>query len=78
MINITVNDAVKKIRFLAMTPKNFVSGPMLSRLLTDTEKFAIIGKLNDSSLFALPDGFSQQTERSKSMFMQGIRNIILI
>ncbi|KAF2883943.1 hypothetical protein ILUMI_22235 [Ignelater luminosus] len=55
-----LREALKKIRFLAMTPQQFAEGPALSNLLTQSEKFGIFMNISSPACFIpMPQGFSR-------------------
>lgn len=56
---IAIRDAVKKIRFLTLTPQQFAEGPARTNLLTQSEAFAILMNISTSnSVYPMPEGFS--------------------
>ncbi|CAG9807428.1 unnamed protein product [Chironomus riparius] len=56
---IAVRDAVKKIRFLTLTPQQFAEGPARSNLLSQSEAFAILMNISTpNSVYPMPEGFS--------------------
>lgn len=58
----TIRDAIKRIRFLTLTPQQFAEGPGKSTLLSESEKFAILMNICSSSAATpMPDGFSTST-----------------
>lgn len=58
----TVRDALKKIRFLTLSPQQFAEGPASSNLLTQSEKFAILMNISSPSIdIPMPEGFSTST-----------------
>ncbi|XP_060517199.1 BTB/POZ domain-containing protein 1-like [Cylas formicarius] len=62
----TLQDAIKKIRFLTLTPQQFAEGPGKSTLLSESEKFAILMNIcSPSAAVPYPEGFSKQTEPRK-------------
>ncbi|KAF2883944.1 hypothetical protein ILUMI_22236 [Ignelater luminosus] len=61
-----LREALQKIRFLIMTPKEFAEGPALSDLLTKFEKFDILMNISSpASTVAMPSGFSTSTTSRK-------------
>ncbi|KAM8707728.1 hypothetical protein ACLKA7_014805 [Drosophila subpalustris] len=64
---IILQEAVKKIRFLSMTPKEFAEGPARSKLLTPVDSLAILIMLNSPTLddSNLPVGFSVSRDSRK-------------
>jgi hypothetical protein len=55
----TIRDAVKKIRFLTLTPQQFAEGPARTNLLSQAEAFAILMNISTpNSIFGMPDGFT--------------------
>lgn len=63
-------DAIKKIRFLTLSPQQFADGPGRSNLLSQTEAFAILMNVSSpSSSYPLPDGFtSSRSMRNENKF----------
>lgn len=61
----SLTEVVKKIRFMAMKPKDFALKPLLSNLLTAEQKNAIIGKLllPQDTFHTFPVGFSLKDKR---------------
>ncbi|XP_059613997.1 BTB/POZ domain-containing protein 6-B-like [Phlebotomus argentipes] len=58
-----IREALKRIRFLTLTPQQFAEGPGRSCLLTQTEAFAILMNISSpNSVCTMPEGFS--TSRS--------------
>lgn len=60
----TFRDALKKIRFLLMTPKQFAENVPRTNLLSTTESFAILMNIASSSkdIHPMPSGFSTSSE----------------
>lgn len=58
----TFRDALKKIRFLLMTPKQFAENVPRTNLLSTTESFAILMNISSNDIHPMPDGFSTSTE----------------
>ena len=58
----TFRDALKKIRFLLMTPKQFAENVPRTNLLCTTESFAILMNISSNDIHPMPDGFSTSTE----------------
>lgn len=59
----TFRDALKKIRFLLMTPKQFAENVPRTNLLTTDESFAILMNISSSHIsHPMPEGFSTSTE----------------
>lgn len=55
----TIRDAVKKIRFLTLTPQQFADGPARTQLLSQSEAFAILMNISTpNSVYPMPDGFT--------------------
>ena len=55
----TVRDAVKKIRFLTLTPQQFAEGPARTSLLTQSEAFSILMNISTpSSVYPMPENFT--------------------
>lgn len=55
----TIRDAVKKIRFLTLTPQQFAEGPARSNLLSQSEAFAILMNISTpNSVYPMPEGFT--------------------
>lgn len=55
----TIRDAVKKIRFLTLTPQQFAEGPARTNLLSQSEAFAILMNISTpNSVYPMPDGFT--------------------
>lgn len=55
----TIRDAVKKIRFLTLTPQQFAEGPARTGLLSQSEAFAILMNISTpNSVYPMPDGFT--------------------
>jgi hypothetical protein len=55
----TIRDAVKKIRFLTLTPMQFADGPARTNLLSQAEAFAILMNISTpNSVYPMPDGFT--------------------
>ncbi|EDW00007.1 uncharacterized protein LOC6565128 [Drosophila grimshawi] len=52
-----LRQAVKKIRFLTMTPQQFAEGPARSKLLQQHEALAILIKILSPTLNDMPEGF---------------------
>lgn len=56
---LAVRDAVKKIRFLTLTPQQFAEGPARTNLLSQSEAFAILMNISTpNSVYPMPEGFS--------------------
>uniref|UniRef100_A0A336LFN0 CSON010474 protein n=1 Tax=Culicoides sonorensis TaxID=179676 RepID=A0A336LFN0_CULSO len=56
---LTIRDAVKRIRFLTLTPKQFAEGPARTALLSQNEAFAILMNISSPlSGHPMPEGFS--------------------
>lgn len=55
-------DALKKVRFLLMTPKQFAQNVPSTNLLTTAECFAILMNISSTDVHPMPDGFSTSTE----------------
>lgn len=55
-------DALKKIRFLLMTPRQFADNVPKTNLLTQAECFAILMSISSSEAHPMPDGFSTSNE----------------
>lgn len=55
-----IREAVKKIRFLTMTPQQFAEGPALSNLLQQKEALAIFIRISSShnADYPMPEGFT--------------------
>lgn len=54
-----IRDAVKKIRFLTLTPQQFADGPARTQLLSQSEAFAILMNISTTnSVYPMPEGFS--------------------
>ncbi|XP_076271238.1 BTB/POZ domain-containing protein 1 isoform X3 [Rhynchophorus ferrugineus] len=61
-----IRDAIKKIRFLTLTPQQFAEGPGKSSLLSESEKFAILMNICSNSVGTpMPEGFSKSKEARK-------------
>lgn len=55
----TIRDAVKKIRFLTLTPQQFAEGPARTNLLSQAEAFAILMNISTpNSVYPMPEGFT--------------------
>lgn len=55
----TIRDAVKKIRFLTLTPQQFAEGPARTNLLSQSEAFGILMNISTpNSVYPMPDGFT--------------------
>lgn len=54
----TFRDALKKIRFLLLSPKQFAENVPRTNLLDTTESFAILMNISCSDVHPMPDGFS--------------------
>ncbi|CRL06976.1 CLUMA_CG020014, isoform A [Clunio marinus] len=55
----TIRDAVKKIRFLTLTPQQFAEGPARTNLLSQSEAFAILMNISTpNSVYPMPDSFT--------------------
>ncbi|KAG5670395.1 hypothetical protein PVAND_000663 [Polypedilum vanderplanki] len=55
----TIRDAVKKIRFLTLSPQQFAEGPARTSLLTQSEAFAILMNISTpNSQIPMPEGFT--------------------
>ncbi|RVE44451.1 hypothetical protein evm_010855 [Chilo suppressalis] len=68
---VTIRNAVEKIRFLTMTPKQFVDGPAQSTLLTKAEVYAVLMNISSTkSAVPMPCGLS--TSRAKRLKNQVI------
>nr|AEE61716.1 unknown [Dendroctonus ponderosae] len=60
----TIRTAIKKIRFLTLTPQQFAEGPGKSSLLSEPDKFAILMNIcSPSAGTSMPEGFCTLTER---------------
>lgn len=59
-----LRSALKKIRFLTLTPQEFAEGPGKSKLLTQTEAFHILMNISTSSTdtMPMPEGFTATRE----------------
>jgi hypothetical protein len=56
----TIKNAIKKIRFLTLSPQQFAEGPARTNLLTQSEAFAILMNISTSnSVYPMPEGFTQ-------------------
>lgn len=55
-------DALKKLRFLLMTPRQFADNVPKTNLLTQAECFAILMSISSSEAHPMPDGFSTSNE----------------
>lgn len=55
-------DALKKVRFLLMTPRQFADNVPKSNLLTQAECFAILMSISSTEAHPMPDGFSTSNE----------------
>lgn len=55
-------DALKKVRFLLMTPKQFAQNVPSTNLLTTAECFAILMNISSTDVHPMPEGFSTSTE----------------
>lgn len=57
-------DAVKKIRFLTLTPKQFAENVARSNILSQTEAFAILMNISSPThdIYPMPAGFSTSTK----------------
>lgn len=58
----TFRDALKKVRFLLMTPKQFAENVPRTNLLSTAESFAILMNISSSDIHPMPEGFSTSTE----------------
>jgi PHR domain len=57
---VSIKTAIKKIRFLTLTPQQFAEGPARTNLLTQSEAFAILMNISTAnSVYPMPEGFSQ-------------------
>lgn len=54
----TFRDAVKRIRFLTLSPKQFADNVPRTNLLSTTEAFAVLMNISSSDTNPMPDGFS--------------------
>lgn len=55
----TIRDAIKKLRFLTLTPQQFAEGPARTNLLSQSEAFAILMNISTpNSVYPMPDGFT--------------------
>lgn len=55
----TIRDAVKKIRFLTLTPQQFADGPARTSLLSQNEAFALLMNISSpNSIYPMPEGFT--------------------
>lgn len=55
-------DALKKVRFLLMTPRQFADSVPKTNLLTQAECFAILMSISSSEAHPMPEGFSTSNE----------------
>lgn len=55
-------DALKKLRFLLMTPKQFAENVPRANLLSTSESFAILMNISSSDIHPMPEGFSTSRE----------------
>lgn len=54
-----IRDAVKKVRFLTLTPQQFADGPARTQLLSQSEAFAILMNISTTnSVYPMPEGFT--------------------
>lgn len=58
----TFRDAVKKIRFLTLTPKEFAENVPRTNLLSQIEAFSILMNISSSNIHPMPEGFSTNTK----------------
>lgn len=58
----TFRDALKKIRFLLMTPKQFAENVPRTNLLSTNESFGILMNISSNDIHPMPEGFSTSTE----------------
>lgn len=64
----SIRDAIKKLRFLTLTPQQFAEGPGKSNLLSESEKFAILMNIcSPSSAVDMPEDFSTSTVSRKTI-----------
>ncbi|XP_037824642.1 BTB/POZ domain-containing protein 6-like [Lucilia sericata] len=63
--------AIKKIRFLTMTPETFANGPAHSKLLEKQETLAILIKLSSpyNQNYKLPEGFTDSLTKRTMIFL---------
>ncbi|XP_058442808.1 uncharacterized protein LOC131425173 [Malaya genurostris] len=55
----TIRDAIRRIRFLSLSPQQFADGPARTNLLTQSEAFAILMNISTSnSCYPMPEGFT--------------------
>lgn len=56
----TIRDAVKKIRFLTLSPQQFAEGPARTGLLSQAEAFSILMNISTpNSVYPMPEGFTR-------------------
>lgn len=54
-----IRDAVKKIRFLTLSPQQFAEGPARTSLLSQSEAFSILMNISTpNSVYPMPEGFT--------------------
>lgn len=55
----SIRDAIRRIRFLSLTPQQFAEGPARTNLLTQSEAFTILMNISTpNSCYPMPDGFT--------------------
>ncbi|XP_053693236.1 uncharacterized protein LOC128741440 [Sabethes cyaneus] len=55
----TIRDAIRRVRFLSLTPQQFADGPARTNLLTQSEAFAILMNISTAnSCYPMPEGFT--------------------
>lgn len=70
-----IKEALKKIRFLTLTPQQFAEGPARSNLLTQDESLAIFINISSSSDYPMPEGFCvSRQKRNRSCGYEDIQN----
>lgn len=71
----TIRDAVKKIRFLTLTPQQFAEGPARTNLLTQSEAFSILMNISTpSSVYPMPENFTINKNHRNNISVEDSRS----
>lgn len=62
----TFRDALRKIRFLLLSPKQFAENVPKTKLLSTSESFAVLMNISSNHIHPMPDGFST-SRKSRSI-----------
>ncbi|KAF2883948.1 hypothetical protein ILUMI_22240, partial [Ignelater luminosus] len=76
-----LTEAMHKLRFLTMTPREFTEGPALTNLLTESEKLAIFMNISSPrKTVSMPSGFSTSNtlRNNKQQMYNDNRNRITV